>query len=381
MHPSLHDDSPAGRESPPSAAVGGPRSLLPFYFHLTFFIAAILLGLDTVLSFLRIGGDDLDPIRLGIEGVVAILAVIGGELERNQPGGSRRARALLLGALGVVLVGLTLRTGGLSSPYFVLVATTCLFAGLSLSPGSATYVTALIAVAYVGGLTYVAETSAMPGGGGRRLTALLVHLAFLLLTTSLASRVASRQRKTVATLEVQSMRDPLTSLDNRRSFLTKMESELKRAERFAWPITMLIIDLDHFKRMNDAYGHAMGDRVLVEVAKLLRENVGTIDHIARVGGEEFAVAAVAAEPYHGRDLADRLVRAFRTYPWGCLVPELKVTASVGVAVLPGDHVGGEPEATLAQLMERADKALYKVKQSGRDGYLVAGEEPASIPMR
>ena len=60
---------------------------------------------------------------------------------------------------------------------------------------------------------------------------------------------------------------------------------------------------------------------------------------------------------------------------------MTVNASIGVAVLPGDHVGGEPEATLAQLMERADKALYKVKQSGRDGYLVAGEEPASIPMR
>ena len=88
----------------------------------------------------------------------------------------------------------------------------------------------------------------MPGGEGRHLTALLVHLAFLLLTTSVASRVSSRQRKTVATLEVQSMRDPLTSLDNRRSFLTKMESELMRAERFAWPITMLIIDLDNFKR-------------------------------------------------------------------------------------------------------------------------------------
>ncbi len=359
----------------------GPRSLLPFYFHLTFFIAAILLGLDTVFSFLRVGGDELDPIRLGIEGAIAIVAVIGGEIERNQPGGSRRARALLIGALGLCQVGLTLRTGGLSSPYFVLVATTCLFAGLSLSPGPAAYVTALVAVAYVLGLRYAAEPSAMPGGQGRQLTALLVHLAFLLLTTSLASRVASRQRKTVATLEVQSMRDPLTSLDNRRSFLTKMESELKRAERFAWPITMLIIDLDHFKKMNDVHGHAMGDRVLVEVAKLLRENVGTIDHIARVGGEEFAVAAVAAEPYHGRDLADRLVRAFRSYPWSCLGRELQVTASVGVAVLPGGQVGGDPGTTLAQLMERADKALYKVKQNGRDGYLVAGEEPVAQPVR
>lgn len=381
MFPPLHDGTTDDRTAPPSGAVGGPRSLLPFYFHLTFFISAILLGLDTILSFLRIGGDDLDPIRLGIEGAVAVVAVIGGEIERNKPGGSRRARALLLGVLGVIEVALTIRTGGLSSPYFVLVATTCLFAGLSLSPGSATYVTAIVAVAYVAGVRFLGEGSATPGGEGRHLTALLVHLAFLLLTTSIASRVASRQRKTVATLEVQSMRDPLTSLDNRRSFLTKMESELKRAERFAWPITMLIIDLDHFKKMNDVHGHAMGDRVLVEVAKLLRENVGTIDHIARVGGEEFAVAAVAAEPYHGRDLADRLVRAFRTYGWNCLGRELTVTASIGVAVLPGDHVGGEPEATLAQLMERADRALYRVKQSGRDGYLVSGEEPAALQVR
>jgi len=376
-----HDDLAGARTSPPSGAVGGPRSLLPFYFHLTFFISTILLGLDTVLSFLRVGGDELDPIRLGIEGAIAVVAVIGGEVEREQPGGSRRARALLLVVLGILQVGLTIRTGGLSSPYFVLMATTCLFAGLSLSPASAAYVTGIIAVGHVVGVRLLEASAATPGGEGRHLTALLVHLAFLLLTTSVASRISSRQRKTVATLEVQSMRDPLTSLDNRRSFLTKMESELLRAERFAWPITMLIIDLDNFKKMNDLHGHAMGDRVLVEVAKLLRENVGTIDHIARVGGEEFAVAAVAAEPFHGRDLADRLVRAFRTYGWNCLLPDLKVTASVGVAVLPGDHAAGRPEHTLAQLMERADRALYRVKQNGRDGFLVSGEEPVAQTAR
>jgi diguanylate cyclase (GGDEF)-like protein len=114
--------------------------------------------------------------------------------------------------------------------------------------------------------------------------------------------------------------------------------------------------------------------VLKEVASLLRDTVPTIDHIARVGGEEFAVAAVAAEPHHGRELADRLVRAFRSHPWSRIRPNLKVTASIGIAVLQPGMRAVDPATAIHGLLERADRALYHVKQNGRDGYHVSTEE-------
>src|SRR5207247_1613916 len=100
---------------------------------------------------------------------------------------------------------------------------------------------------------------------------------------------------------------------------------------------------------------------------------GTLDHVARIGGEEFAVAAIAAEPYHGRDLADRIVRGFRTRHWSHIRPEMKVTCSVGVAVLPPGLHTASPTAVIGELMQRADRALYYVKQNGRDGYRVSEE--------
>jgi diguanylate cyclase (GGDEF)-like protein len=117
------------------------------------------------------------------------------------------------------------------------------------------------------------------------------------------------------------------------------------------------------------------------VAELLRENVGTLDHVARVGGEEFAVAAVAAEPYHGRDLADRIVRAFRSREWSRIRPGLAATVSIGVAVLEASKGVGNPAEVISQLMQRADRELYVVKQNGRDGYHVAGspDHPTAPP--
>jgi diguanylate cyclase (GGDEF)-like protein len=202
-------------------------------------------------------------------------------------------------------------------------------------------------------------------------TTLAMHSAFLFMGTFLALRLARTFQAEVSTLTQRATRDPLTQLPNRRGFNEKMTAELARAQRFAWPIAVLMLDLDHFKRVNDQYGHAFGDAVLVEASRILRDSAGPVDHLARTGGEEFAIAAVAAEPDHGEDLARRVLRRFRDHPWAKLKPGLKVTCSIGVAILdPTRGAQTSEERILATLLDQADKALYEVKQQGRDNYRV-----------
>jgi diguanylate cyclase (GGDEF)-like protein len=374
-----------GKHPDPLPTSVAADSLGTLYFRLSFYLATALLAVEACLAALGAVPEGFDPLKLGIVGSFALAAAIGAELESNPAGASRTPKGWFLAFFGLIQVGLCIKTGGTASPYFILVASTVVFAGLSLTGVRTTYVATGIAGGYVLGTRFLVETRAgVTTAEG--LVALFMNAAFLIATAILSHRVGRRQRTEVKTLAVQSVQDPLTSLDNRRGFLQKMEGELQRAERFNWPVAMLMLDIDHFKKLNDVHGHAAGDQALIEVARLLRENVGTLDHIARVGGEEFAVAVVAAEPYHGRDLADRIVRAFRARDWSRIRPGLTATVSVGVAVLPPSQSGGDPHEVISQLMQRADRALYVVKQNGRDGFHVAGSEttPAAptspIPM-
>ena len=353
-------------ENLPHSSVGEAGRLLTFYYHSVFFLAAALLGMHALLYFAASQGVESGLLLLGVEASLALLGVIGAEFERSR---TRPPTGVFLLTLGLLQTALCVWTGGIASPYFVFVAATCVFAGQTLSPPRAVYVTALLCCAYVAGVRFVADRVARPEA--EIVTAMTVHVTFLLLATTLSLRLASRHSVTFKTLSGQSIMDPLTSLVNRRGFLSRMEEAISRAERFSWPITLLILDLDFFKKVNDIHGHAVGDAVLVEVAKLLKDGAGYDTHVARVGGEEFAVAAVAAEPHHGRELADRLVKAFRTHNWERIRPGLKVRVSIGVAILPAGTHSGEPTALIRELMERADRALYRAKQTGRDKYEIA----------
>ena len=359
-----------------TSTLEGSKSLLTFYYQATFFLAAALLGVHASLALLSAKGIETGPILLGIEACLALVAVIGNEIERARAHSKKPASGGFLAIFGLLQIALCVWTGGISSPYFLLVGSTGVFAGLCLSASHSAYVATILAGAYVGGVLFLGDDP-VPRTMAETFAALLIHVAFLFLATLLSSRVAHRHRQTFVELESQSMRDPLTSLENRRAFLAGMELALERAERFSWPITMLILDLDHFKKMNDEYGHASGDAVLVEVSQLLIDTVGPVDHIARVGGEEFAVAAVAAEPHYGRELADRVVKAFRSRNWSRLKPGLKVTVSIGVAVIQPDYHSSEPTTVIREIMERADRALYWVKQNGRDNFHVSVEEAPS----
>ena len=154
--------------------------------------------------------------------------------------------------------------------------------------------------------------------------------------------------------------DPLSECLNRRGFDQQLARELARGSRTGRPIAVLAIDVDHFKRINDDFGHLAGDAVIREMGQLLRDTARAGDVIARMGGEEFMVLALDTDEQGALQLGDRLCLAFRNHKFAG-VDEMAITCSVGVVaeMSRSHHIA-------ADLRGRADEALYTAKQRGRD---------------
>lgn len=168
-------------------------------------------------------------------------------------------------------------------------------------------------------------------------------------------------------LRYQSIRDPLTGLFNRRFLDEWLERELRRAERDKSSVALLMLDLDHFKRFNDSYGHEGGDAVLREVGKLLQDEVRTSDIACRFGGEELAIVAPATGIAEAEGLAERVRRKVEGLVVLANSRSLgRVTVSVGVAT-SCNH-----EQNVEKLIRAADHALYRAKHSGRNCVVTAG---------
>ena len=163
-------------------------------------------------------------------------------------------------------------------------------------------------------------------------------------------------------LEELATTDALTGAYNRRKFNDLTRAELERVRRYRYPLSLFILDIDHFKRVNDTYGHEAGDQVLVTLAGLLRAGIRTTDSLARWGGEEFVVLSPGVAVEGAAELAERLRAAAAAHHHASVG---KVTASFGVA----RHCPGE---TPDELCARADEALYRAKDGGRDRVEVAG---------
>ncbi len=169
-------------------------------------------------------------------------------------------------------------------------------------------------------------------------------------------------------LERLSVTDSLTGLNNRRYFDTQLAHEMQRARQQLQPLSLLLIDLDHFKRINDTHGHPAGDRVLQLVADLLDQGLRPTDAIARIGGEEFAVIAAGADLAQASALAERLRRRVAgASPLEIGRLELPISVSIGVAsVWLADGDATALEAAAERLYTQADMALYRAKRGGRD---------------
>jgi diguanylate cyclase (GGDEF)-like protein len=301
----------------------------------------------------------------------------------------KRPKGLLFAFIALLLVLLCAETGGPASPYILLLFTTCVFGALVLKPNAAVTVTALAS------LTYLASIWLSPTNGAGLLSAgipgieaalrrvprlrpetvstLVAHCSYFWLGTIIAMRVAESMRRRVDHAESAAVTDPLTGLPNRRGFKDKLRLESERISRWDWSIAMLVIDLDHFKRVNDDFDHEVGDLVLVHAGRVLREGAGPLDHVARLGGEEFAIASVGSDRQHAEDLARRIIHAFRRNAWSAIAPGLgPLTCSIGISVRTPSRT---PEGVIDfdAMIQEADHALMIRKKNGRNGLFVAGD--------
>lgn len=157
--------------------------------------------------------------------------------------------------------------------------------------------------------------------------------------------------------------DPLTGLPNRRVFDQRLQDELDRARRYDQVITVVLLDLDDFKRVNDSHGHAAGDRVLRQLGSMLRRELRTMDSIARIGGEEFAITLPETGGTGARIFVDRVLRRIALHNFGDAAIPIWVTASAGLATFPDDRAA-DGEA----ILKIADENLYRAKHAGRNRY-------------
>jgi diguanylate cyclase (GGDEF)-like protein len=173
-------------------------------------------------------------------------------------------------------------------------------------------------------------------------------------------REIERRSELSKELARQATTDFLTGVSNRRRFDEIIKDEWGRMKRYKNHFALLLIDLDHFKDVNDRFGHQTGDEVLKRVAEALKQVVRAEDVVARYGGEEFAIIALAATAPNARDLAERLRMKVQAKPMPAGVPVMTIT--VGVA----STLDLEPQAALSELIARADIALYRGKEGGRN---------------
>jgi diguanylate cyclase (GGDEF)-like protein len=164
--------------------------------------------------------------------------------------------------------------------------------------------------------------------------------------------------------------DELTQVFVRHHFLERLEEELQRSMRFKLPLTVLMLDIDHFKRYNDDFGHLVGDATLKEVANLLKSSLRRVDLVGRYGGEEFLVAMPETRIANATEVAERIRSNIARHDFQVYNVRTKVTVSQGIMVFNGENAegtGGLNAKDLAkELIRKADESMYRAKEEGRN---------------
>ena len=191
------------------------------------------------------------------------------------------------------------------------------------------------------------------------------HLGELEARLRAGKRIVDLQNELISareTLRIQAMQDPLTQILNHGAILDSLLNEINRAQREHQPLSLILADLDGFKKVNDSYGHVAGDQVLIEVARRMRNCLRSYDAIGRYGGEEFLVVLPNSDESQALLLAERIRLAVSSEPFRFHHVDLSVTVSQGVATW------NDPDSIpIERLIQAADRALYVVKNGGRNG--------------
>jgi len=178
------------------------------------------------------------------------------------------------------------------------------------------------------------------------------------------ARTEALQEKTEQLAELAT-RDMLTGLRNRRAAEDFLQGALDEANRYGRELSVALVDIDHFKQINDGHSHAVGDAVLQRAARIFDERIRSTDLVARYGGEEFLFCFTGTGEDLGAQVCEDLRRAIEAYDWSTVSPGLAVTVSMGV-------IGVSPGATLDALVAAADARLYRAKHSGRNRVVAEG---------
>ena len=189
----------------------------------------------------------------------------------------------------------------------------------------------------------------------------------LLQTLADYAAIAIENARAVQRIQELSITDDCTGLYNARHLFTVLSEEVHRSERFGYDFSLLFLDLDHFKLVNDEHGHLAGSELLGQVGRSLRENLRLVDAAFRYGGDEFIVLLPQTSKEAALQVARRLMGVLHAKRWVVgVIPPLALRASVGIASYPVDA------GTSQAIVQRADEMMYQVKQAGRDNIAVAG---------
>lgn len=179
-------------------------------------------------------------------------------------------------------------------------------------------------------------------------------------------------------LNLIGLTDPLTGIFNRRYLETRCHEEVANVRRYRNPLCSMFLDIDKFKRINDSYGHIMGDEVLRKVAGLIKSELRSNDVLARYGGEEFVVLLPRTGLHHACEIAERIRGTIAAHPFRFDGGnELQVTISIGVARISAEHEGADRDIA-RKLLAAADEALYLAKETGRNKVVSEHNRPASV---
>jgi diguanylate cyclase (GGDEF)-like protein len=325
---------------------------------------AALLGVGAVLGSLNLvigGAVQAGPTRAVYVATMALLLALGlVVLVRRQVTAAATAAVVVVGDLVYVVVAESVTDPlRFASPLMLLLC--CVAAAWFLEPPMLAVHMALVVAACAAALS---RSFPDPAGLVVQVTVAAAVLDMMTLVVFLLRRRV--QRLLVHTVALSST-DPLTGLANRRSLVEQAPRIWRQARRDGERVAALVLDLDHFKRLNDAFGHAAGDDVLRCVSAALSATVRPADVLARTGGEELVVLGLVADHSEARHLAERLRSAVAT---SGSAQHRRVTVSIGVALTrPG--YGEDPADALWRLIDRADVAMYQAKQGGRDQVALA----------